>query len=106
MKLHKDSHALFLEEYNQWIEDLKEFDVQTEFIWFTGDPSSYTDHPPSGPQPEPQPEGRVHRSGYVHTPSQWPAHRESVINFHDYNMEPGQWYKEAQKGKGKLICMS
>jgi hypothetical protein len=102
---HKDSHALFFKEYNRWVEDLKEFDVETEFIWFTGDPSSYTDHP----QSEPQPKGRSHRShrsGYVCDPSKWPAHRERVISFDCLSKELGQRYEEAQKGKGKLICMS
>jgi hypothetical protein len=96
-KGHKDSHALFLEEYGQWVEDLKEFDVQTESIWFTGDPSSYIEHPSnarpepqSEPQPEPQPEGRVHRSGYVRTRPTWPAHQERFIYFNDLNMELGQ----------------
>jgi hypothetical protein len=107
-KGHDDSHALFLNEYKKWVEDLKEFDVQTESIWFTGDPSSYIEHPSnarpepqSEPQPEPQPEGRVHRSGYVRTRPTWPAHQERFIYFGDLNMELGQWYEEAQKNKGK-----
>jgi hypothetical protein len=96
-KGHKNSHDLFFEKYEQWVEDLQEFDVETEFLWFTGDPSSYIVHPVSGPLPQ----GKTLRSGFVCNSSQWPAHEEKVISFNDLSKELGQKYEDA----ASLMCL-
>jgi hypothetical protein len=93
---HKDSHALFFKEYSSWVKEFKEFEVETEFIWFTGDPDSYTAHLQSEPQ-----HSRT-RSGCTCDQSiDWPAHRESIISFDCLSKELGERYKEARKHKGK-----
>jgi hypothetical protein len=86
---HKDSHALFFKEYNEWVKELKEFEVETEFIWLTGEPDSYNAHLQSEPQ-----HSRT-RSGCVFDQSiAWPAHRESVISFDHLSKELGERYKD------------
>jgi len=93
-KGHKDSHELFFKEYDRWVEKLKEFDVKTEFIWFTGEPSSYTIHAHSEPQ-----SGMTHRSGYVCNYPGRPEHTERVFGFGAVSRELGERYEEAKKAK-------
>jgi hypothetical protein len=93
-KGHKDSHALFFKEYDLWVADLKEFDVKTEFIWFTGDPNSYTNH--AHPEPEP---GMAHRSGYVYIHPGRPEHTQRVLGFNAVSRELGEIYENAKNDK-------
>jgi hypothetical protein len=89
-KGHDDSHALFFKKYDEWVKNLKMFDVETEFLWFTGDKSTYIDHPLSTTK------GKDLKSGTNVGASKTPKNRERYVNFGDLDKYLGQMYEEAQ----------
>ncbi|KIX05228.1 uncharacterized protein Z518_06100 [Rhinocladiella mackenziei CBS 650.93] len=91
-KNHKDSHAIFFDNYDQWVAELREFEVVTEFIWFSADESLSSHH-----AAVPASEGRTLKSGNVYQRPGWPAHKECVVNFGDLNTELWAKYQEAQE---------
>ena len=92
---HKDSHAAFFDDYDKWVEDLEEFNVVTEFLWFSADKSTHDEHQAARPS-----EGMKRRSGNAHHIPGRPKHIERVVNFGDLDKDLGVKFEKAQK-KGK-----
>jgi len=92
---HEDSHAAFFDNYDLWVANLDEFDVVTEFLWFSADKSSHKDH-----QAAPPSEGVKRRSGKAHHIPGWPAHKECVVNFGDLNKHLWEKFETARAGTG------
>jgi hypothetical protein len=94
-KSHSDSHAKFFKEYDMWVKDLQEFDVVTEFIWFTDGSSPDIVHPASD-------EYKSLKSGntrYNEKSPKWPEHQELFIGFSELNKVLGEKYNRALKLK-------
>jgi len=89
---HKDSYALFYKDYDLWVENFQEFDVKTEFLWFTPDESSYTDHPTVPPS-----EGKKLRNRELPGSNGNPEYREANVSFGTLNEELGRRYEEAKR---------
>jgi hypothetical protein len=73
---HKDSHKMFFDMWNKWIETLKGFDVHPTFIWITENGDTARDV-----------EGAAH----------WPAHKVQNITIKEVNDHIGMMYELAKQ---------
>jgi hypothetical protein len=89
---HKDSHELFFkEDFSEWRKLFTDFEMEIEFLWFTGDPSSYENHSYASPQE------KSLRTKCVCTEPEAPQHYERLISFEDLDKSLARRYMEAQK---------
>jgi hypothetical protein len=74
---HSDSHDEFFGSYEEWINLIKEdFDLKTEFVWITPDPSSF----------------KIHRKKYNR-----PRHLERYMSIKEINYSIWELYLDAKK---------
>ncbi|KIW99752.1 uncharacterized protein Z518_11165 [Rhinocladiella mackenziei CBS 650.93] len=76
-KSHSNSYRNFLREYRHWVKgQLREFDIELEFLWITPDKCDAVQHPPYPP---------------------WPSHQERCIPFDEVSTDIYTNYQDAEK---------